>query len=330
MTDESNQAKPRSTTIGKTLRDARNASMFSLDHVASQTHLPREVIEHLEEERFEKLPGSVFVRGYIRAYAKLLGIDAQPLIDEYNETQFDEPDITPSLNLTRTKSHGIGMDRITLWSTVAVVVVLLSLLTSWWVYREVDTPVQLAEVTQEVTQDDPQEANADVSNNELADNKSIANQTDVNAQRKHAVGLGTLSADNQSVVKETNEPEVVEPEVATRKIKKVVQTVPAIVEPLDPTAVADGKVSLTIKFLEESWIEIFDARKRRLLHGLIKPGATRVVSGQAPFNIFFGNSPGVELQINGKLFDHQRFARRNKTARFSIDDADIVGLNRVN
>ena len=80
------------------------------------------------------------------------------------------------------------------------------------------------------------------------------------------------------------------------------------------------KVRITVRYTQESWTEIFDARKRRLLHGLIKPGATRVISGQAPFNVFLGNSPGVQLEINGKPFDHSGYMRRNNTARFLIDD----------
>ena len=85
---------------------------------------------------------------------------------------------------------------------------------------------------------------------------------------------------------------------------------------------AQDSVKITVTYVEESWTEIFDVRKRRLLHGLIKPGAVRIIYGEAPFNVFFGNAPGVELKINDKPFNHIPYARSNKTARFQIEDVN--------
>ena len=324
MSEDAPQIESDPISIGSTLQKARKAAMFSLDHVASQTHLPKEVIESLENEQFDKLPDAVFVRGYIRAYAKLLGVDSQPLIDSYNATQFEEPEIVPTASLANSKPRTPGMDRMTIWSTVAVALILLGLVASWWWYRDVDSPVRLAELTN--IDADKVDADIDALSSELSV-KELENNTSADAKPDHQVGLGTLSEDNESKpVVETKEQENINTTVVDSQSDRATnQIIAARVEPVEPQVLTDGRVVLNIKFNEESWIEIFDARKRRLLHGLIKPGASREVSGLPPFNVFFGNAPGVELHINGELFDHKRYARRNNTARFSIEDADIPG-----
>lgn len=65
---------------GRRLRAARQAKGIGLDKVASQLHLGQHLLEALEQDDYERLPGAVFVRGYIRNYARLLGIDKESLL----------------------------------------------------------------------------------------------------------------------------------------------------------------------------------------------------------------------------------------------------------
>lgn len=125
-------------------------------------------------------------------------------------------------------------------------------------------------------------------------------------------------SDTQNATVESAQLQQQETEIVEKEARDVVDSSSFIESPVSGGDIE--KVRITVRYTQESWTEIFDARKRRLLHGLIKPGATRVISGQAPFNVFLGNSPGVELEINGKPFDHSVYMRRNNTARFLIDD----------
>jgi cytoskeleton protein RodZ len=173
-------------------------------------------------------------------------------------------------------------------------------------HKEETNPVELASVVEQFD-DVVNEAN----NVELKDE-----------ERSHQVGLGTVDpkhiSDSQNASVEILESQAQDVELVDESQADTRES-PAIIE--SPLSGGDiEKVRITVRYTQESWTEIFDARKRRLLHGLIKPGATRVISGQAPFNVFLGNSPGVELEINGKPFDHSVYMRRNNTARFLIDD----------
>lgn len=65
---------------GELLRDARVAAGLELREVASRLHMPLRVVEALEQGRWDVLGAPVFVRGQLRSYARLLGVDLEPLL----------------------------------------------------------------------------------------------------------------------------------------------------------------------------------------------------------------------------------------------------------
>lgn len=67
---------------GMVLAEARNELKWSVEDVAANLNLRVSVIEALESDDYSDLPGPTFVRGYIRAYARLLGVDESEVVDE--------------------------------------------------------------------------------------------------------------------------------------------------------------------------------------------------------------------------------------------------------
>ncbi|MCV6604459.1 MAG: helix-turn-helix domain-containing protein, partial [Porticoccaceae bacterium] len=70
-------------TPGIALRKARRAQNLAEDEVCRELGLRVGVLKALESDDFERLPAAVYVRGYIRSYCSLLGIDEQPVLDSY-------------------------------------------------------------------------------------------------------------------------------------------------------------------------------------------------------------------------------------------------------
>ncbi len=82
---------------GNKLREARSARSLSLEDIANVTRIPRSSLEHIEEGRFERLPAPVFVRGFIRNYARAVGLDPAAVVRLYDLTTGDRSaeDIEP-------------------------------------------------------------------------------------------------------------------------------------------------------------------------------------------------------------------------------------------
>lgn len=81
--------------IGDVFRDRRNSSGLDLREIARVLRIRFEYLEALENNRFDKLPPDVYTRGYIRAYAGILGIDPLPLLEEYSGRSDGSPEVEP-------------------------------------------------------------------------------------------------------------------------------------------------------------------------------------------------------------------------------------------
>jgi cytoskeletal protein RodZ len=72
--------------LGSKLKQAREARGVPLSEVEWATKIKSAYLEALEEENYSAIPGAVYTRGFLRTYARYLGIDPDPLIAEYNAT----------------------------------------------------------------------------------------------------------------------------------------------------------------------------------------------------------------------------------------------------
>lgn len=70
----------RTKTIGETLKDERIKHRLSLEDLSKKTRIRVSYLAALEDNNFEQLPATTFVKGYIKTYAQVFGFDHQPLL----------------------------------------------------------------------------------------------------------------------------------------------------------------------------------------------------------------------------------------------------------
>lgn len=89
VTEESSaSADPRrdaALSLGARLRSARKARALTIEQVSQQLHLEASMLRAIEDDRYEALGAPVFVRGYLKAYAGLLGLSEQSVLDAYRQ-----------------------------------------------------------------------------------------------------------------------------------------------------------------------------------------------------------------------------------------------------
>ena len=74
-------------SIGKYLRKRREARAMSVEEIARATRIPVASIERLENDHFDDLPGEVFVRGFLRAYARAVGLAVEDVLAMYTASR---------------------------------------------------------------------------------------------------------------------------------------------------------------------------------------------------------------------------------------------------
>jgi len=75
-----------SATIGEKLRLAREARGIALRDISEQTRISIRYLEAIEVDDFKRLPGGIFNRSFIRAYAKFIGYDETSALEDYTQT----------------------------------------------------------------------------------------------------------------------------------------------------------------------------------------------------------------------------------------------------
>ncbi|NHZ71509.1 MAG: helix-turn-helix domain-containing protein, partial [Aquificales bacterium] len=69
--------------LGHILREARETKGLTLEEAQEKTRINSKYLDALENSEYDKLPTPVHVRGFLRNYARFLGLDPQPLLERY-------------------------------------------------------------------------------------------------------------------------------------------------------------------------------------------------------------------------------------------------------
>jgi cytoskeletal protein RodZ len=74
-------------TVGQYLRRQRERQRMSIEEVSRATRVPTASLERIEIDRFDELPGEVFVRGFLAAYARCVGVPAEDVLARYTASR---------------------------------------------------------------------------------------------------------------------------------------------------------------------------------------------------------------------------------------------------
>ena len=299
---------------GKRLREAREAIKMNLVTAAEQLHLSQATVEALEAEDFEKLPARVFVRGYYRNYARLVGVSEETINREFNERCPEggeckgAPPAVKNVKSEMRSSHGLM--RIITWSLIATLVVMLA----WWAKNNIPW-LESAEKQDEVITENqgvsPMDEEASEAP-EISPEKSLLpalEETEPVVDKAPAVEPPV----------ETNSVTIEEPAVDTHAM--AAQSTPADVPSIAKKP--KTKSEIKVEFTGDCWVDIRDASRQFKLVGTMRAGDSRKLGGKAPFSIVLGDYTVVKMTIDGKLYDLSAHGD-GKTAKFKLDPVAVA------
>src|SRR5215475_8798473 len=92
------------TPVGETLRRERLRRNLGFEQISRELKISTRFLEAIENEQYEKLPGGVFAKSFVRQYARLLGLDEEDLAGQLDGVLTSEPDIALLVEKTRPAS----------------------------------------------------------------------------------------------------------------------------------------------------------------------------------------------------------------------------------
>lgn len=129
--------------IGQRLRQAREARGLNVQDIAARLHLSASVVATIENGAFEQLPAATYARGYMRAYANLVGLNPDSLLAAYDQYATQPPELNPfaSTPQPQIKSTDLPVRMVT-YAVIAIVVGLLGALL--WQSHELSSVASLS------------------------------------------------------------------------------------------------------------------------------------------------------------------------------------------
>ena len=126
-------------SLGKELAQIREQKGFTIEYVAGKLNLRVRMIELLESDTFQELPQPVFVKGYLRAYAKLLEVSPDQYLNLYNSAYSQDKKVEKML--WQTKRDPNKGERVIRWTTAGVVIAAVMAVSFWW-HKNKENPPQ--------------------------------------------------------------------------------------------------------------------------------------------------------------------------------------------
>lgn len=291
---------------GQLLRNAREQLGWTREQVASRIHLRLTLIAAIESDTYDKHTSHTFIRGYLRTYAKLVGIPEETILAAYDKLGLTPPDNIDMQSFSRRSRQQANDSRLKV-VTWLVILVLIALSVAWWwqsTARRSAGDEALAATEMGATSNTPSATvppAVDVADPVVAPATSAAAATSADPVASAAVT--TLPVDASSAVATTA--------VAT---SAATATQPAA----DTAASEPAKVpQLKMSFTADCWLDVKDAKGKTLFSGLKKANDELVLEGPEPLKFIIGAPMAVNIEYQGKSIDMSRY-NNGRTARLSL------------
>jgi cytoskeleton protein RodZ len=267
---------------GELLAEARREQQISVLEVAKELHLDEHKVRALECNEFDVLGAPVFAKGHLRKYAQLVGVDADDVFAGYYRMTH-MAGIPPVVVSKPRASHEISPGP---WIAAIVVVIVAAASYFWFASGSTPTsePAPAMEeplVPEQAVEDSPVHQQTVVVATTLPEEAPVASEPVVE---------DSASASAQELAQQLSQ----------------------------RPALADGEVLLSLAFTGDCWTEISDATGRRLFFDMGRSGRTVDLSGQAPFEVLFGNIENVSVRLDGSAYTVAASNPGSRTARLTI------------
>lgn len=268
--------------FGECLKKVREKNGLSLEQVTSRTRIPTSHLHALESEDFANLPAKVFVKGFVRSYAKALDLDEEETLQRfleasgnfYEHVQPDSPHVQVKLDVAR--------QPIVNWKFIAIVVAVIVIGTLWsWLPQKQEVPLALPE--------------PEVSSPIEPIQESISLSSSPEESRSPVATLDSVPAQSSSP---TPVPIASKPKPTRLPVvKPVLSTAP---RPSIEKTMGDGSHILEIEATQLTWV-VVQSDQQPPKEALLQPGQRITWKADTQFLLTLGNAAGVVIRLNGKL-----------------------------
>ena len=295
------EAQEIQSALGGALKKAREVQKLTIADVCSRLHLNEKQVTAMEQDDFVSLNDPTRARGFIRAYARLLGLDEESLVNKHRQL-FPEEALNPIKVTTETLARAPKREGLPKYFLGVGALVLLTLLV-WFVSTLNFGSSSSEQVQAETTQELPEVALPASERAQDDTGKALVNE--IQLPQQAPTTQQTVSADQAKIDQEKVEP------------TKIEAVKPTEAKSVEATKTPANAASLKFVVTQSAWVDVKDGAGKSILSKVLKPGADEVVQGVPPLKVHVGNAKSTQIFYNGQLVDYSSSTFSN-TARVTL------------
>ena len=275
-------------SFGERLRREREMRGVSLDQIVATTKIGRRLLLALEEEQFDLLPGGIFNKSYVKAYAKCVGMNEDEAVAEYMQAANEVP---PDTRVIAQQHASIHSNRPMQRSGFPVLPVLILLVViaggigGWKVYQD---------------RQNDREKRAAIPANPDVSQQPASSAAPVAGGGGPAPGQASSA---QQVQTSPTGPAATQPaSSAAAAVVPPPATIPPQKPPAESSAVnipAGAPFEVIVRPKDSAWVSVKSDGKY-VVRGIIKPPDVRTIHATGQVVFYTGNAGAVEVSFNGK------------------------------
>ena len=304
------QHVPDVPSPGQVLREAREEQGLTQQAIADKLYLKVGIIDDLEQNRIDDSTSVTFFKGYVRLYAKNLGLNPEEVLTLFNQYHTTPKPPAKLQSFSRRVAKQAHDDR---WMmvTYGIAIVLIAGVVVWWYQQSANDSNELPAATQNA-----QQQSAPTLANREPQPEPVVTQSDESPTSEVITGDADTEMPNQPsqqyVTEDSSSP------VDTMSDESL-DTKPPTTDEASPQVMSEGgeTVALVFNFSADCWVNITDASGEAIAYGIKAAGYEMQVSGLPPFEVTLGAPDVVQISYDGEAVDMSGFDP-TRTAKFSL------------
>jgi cytoskeleton protein RodZ len=286
-------------SFGEKLKLEREKRAITLEQISLSTKIGMRMLQALEEEKFNQLPGGIFNKGFVRAYAKHVGLDEDQAVADYLEASGEgaaKADAEMEAEIAPPEPREPIPSRQLPWGLFAAVLLLVALALWFWSRRQ--------HKNNNNNEEHPSQSSAPA-----ATQKPVSNSATGATAGSPRTPVGDANSTQTSAPAKEEEGPLTKPVPAS---EKNAVTTAAKIAPATP---ATGEFTVVILAREDSWISI-TADGKPIIEETLVAEDQRAVHAQKEVIIKVGNTGALDFVFNGKKLNSQGDYGEVKTLTF--------------
>ncbi|GMM71870.1 cytoskeleton protein RodZ [Alteromonas gracilis] len=329
------QQEENTPSPGAMLKARREKLGLSQQDIADKLFLKSKQINDLENDVIDEKSSVTFTKGYVRNYAKQLGMNSHEVIEAF-ERYHNQTSVPSSEKLQSFSKRVAKQTHDDRWMMVTYVILLLIIagVVMWWYQQPNDeavSDVPLTEAVKREAANTPITSEGGASNGtQLGDSDLSSDPASSTSTNNDLLNSNASSIDEPVIDEESdefaqdgsiNEGAISAPDTDINESNNLTALVSSNSqsEPnLDIAAESNAApISMVFTFVDDCWVNIKDASGEAIAYGVKQKGRVMEIQGVPPVEVTLGAPDNVRISVNGETVDISSY-QNGKTARFAL------------